>query len=58
MQDLNPADINLDGCSTLNDLLELLSAYGDYLEGRVIGSGLLSIKATMQCRLVIRLPRT
>ena len=28
-QDLNPADINLDGCVQLNDLLDLLSAYGD-----------------------------
>ena len=27
-QDLNPADINLDGCVQLNDLLDLLSAYG------------------------------
>ena len=25
----NPADINLDGCVQLNDLLDLLSAYGD-----------------------------
>ena len=28
-QDLNPADINLDGCVQLNDLLDLLSAYGN-----------------------------
>ena len=28
-QDLNPADINLDGCVQLNDLLDLLTAYGD-----------------------------
>ena len=28
-QDLNPADINFDGCVQLNDLLDLLSAYGD-----------------------------
>ena len=26
---VNPADINLDGCVQLNDLLDLLSAYGD-----------------------------
>ena len=26
---INPADINLDGCVQLNDLLDLLSAYGD-----------------------------
>ena len=25
----NPADINFDGCVQLNDLLDLLSAYGD-----------------------------
>ena len=25
----NPADINLDGCVQLNDLLDLLSAFGD-----------------------------
>jgi uncharacterized protein (TIGR02145 family) len=28
-QNLNPADINLDGCVQLNDLLDLLSAYGN-----------------------------
>lgn len=28
-QDLNPADINLDGCVQLGDLLTLLGAYGD-----------------------------
>ena len=28
--DINPADINLDGCVQLNDLLDLLTAYGDY----------------------------
>ena len=27
--DINPGDINLDGCVQLNDLLDLLSAYGD-----------------------------
>ena len=27
--DINPADINFDGCVQLNDLLDLLSAYGD-----------------------------
>ena len=27
--DINPADINLDGCVQLNDLLDLLSAYGN-----------------------------
>ena len=27
--DINPADINLDGCVQLNDLLGLLTAYGD-----------------------------
>ena len=26
---MNPADINFDGCVQLNDLLDLLSAYGD-----------------------------
>ena len=31
-QDLNPTDINLDGCTDLNDLMDLLSAYGLCLE--------------------------
>ena len=28
-QDLNPTDTNLDGCTDLNDLMDLLAAYGD-----------------------------
>ena len=63
-QDLNPADINLDGCVELNDLRDLLSAYGDCLLKSQHGSAEIcwSIKATItkQCRLVSSagLPRT
>ena len=36
--DINPADINLDGCVQLNDLLDLLSAYGLCNgDGQVVG---------------------
>ena len=28
-QDLNPTDTNLDGCTDLNDLMDILAAYGD-----------------------------